>query len=123
MISKDRAAMVDALLKNAQGYAGKGQIAPFDKFALPALRAGFGGTKEIEVIEQVGVAVEDLPAAGPGEIQVGDGDGPRETPVFQTTKKTLSYADSVMNDLVSVQPMTRPLGPKVVATLQTQIAK
>ena len=83
-------------------------VASFGKIALPLIRSGWGG-KEVEVTEQVGVQLEELPAAGPGEIQVGEGDGPQETPIFQTTKKTVSFADSIVNDLVSVQPMSPKL--------------
>ena len=100
MINKDK--LVEALLKNEQSM---NTIASFNKIVTPLIRSGWGG-KEVEVTEQVGVQMEELPAAGPGEIQVGEGDGPQETPVFQTTKKTVSYADSIVNDLVSVQPMS-----------------
>lgn len=79
-------------------------IAPFREGSFP--RIG----------KQVVVGLEPLPEAGPGEVQVGEGNGPREITEFRETK-----IDFPLDDLVSVQPMVQPLGPKIVRSLRMQI--
>jgi hypothetical protein len=80
-------------------------IAPFREGAFP--RIG----------KQVVVGLEPLPEAGPGEVQVGEGNGPREITEFREAK-----IDFPFDDLVGVQPMVQPLGPKIVRSLRMQIA-
>lgn len=82
----------------------------FDKFAMPVIRKSFDSgvmVKEKQVV-QVGVDVEVLPAAEDGEIQVGEGTGPKETPVYE--ERIVEREQSIIESLVSVQPMQQSAG-------------